>query len=155
MKISSTLEQGIFVVIMLALEEGHAPVKSRVMSEALGVSDSYLKKILAKLSRGGVVVSSASKQGGYQLARGVEKITLADIYLALETQDHTFVSSHYARMLFDHEDHIRASEQLIEKTINQGLDAFHDSLAQVRVSDLLEDGAWQNGTIRWEERTGA
>ncbi|URN96263.1 MAG: Rrf2 family transcriptional regulator [Candidatus Pristimantibacillus lignocellulolyticus] len=40
------------------------------------VSDSYLKKILRQLVVAGLVTSSASKDGGYQLARSIKKSLL-------------------------------------------------------------------------------
>lgn len=150
MKINSSFEQGIFVVVILALAKDHAPVKSRVMSEVLQVSDSYLKKILMKLSRNGLVNSSASKQGGYQLARKADKISLKDIFVALELHEGTFESSHYAQTIFSNKVHVIESEKRIEATIAQGLDRFYDTLDGLKVSDILEDGAWQNGVVNWE-----
>lgn len=44
MRLSKSVEQAIFVLLMLALQEGHKPVKSRVLSRLLNVSDSYLKR---------------------------------------------------------------------------------------------------------------
>lgn len=49
MKISKSLEQATFVLLMLALQKEHWPIKSIVFSQRLGVSDSYLKKVLRKL----------------------------------------------------------------------------------------------------------
>lgn len=152
MKISSTFEQGIYVVIILALEKDHAPVKSKVMSELLQVSDSYLKKILGKMSRNGLVISSASKQGGYQLSRGAEDISIRDIYEALELDQDTFESSHFAEKLFPDKKHVRSSEKMIEDTINRGLNKFYDELDKMKVADILEDGKYQNGAIVWEDR---
>ena len=64
MKLSKSIEQAIFVLLMLALQEGHKPVKSRVLSRLLNVSDSYLKKVLMKLSKAGLIDANASKRGG-------------------------------------------------------------------------------------------
>ena len=152
MKINSTFEQGIYVVIILALEKDHAPVKSKVMSELLQVSDSYLKKILGKLSRNGLVISSASKQGGYQLSRGAEEISIRDVYEALELNLDTFASSHFAEKLFPDQEHVRKSEKLLVDTVNRGLNRFYDELDKMKVSDMLEDGKYQNGAVVWEDR---
>ncbi len=154
MKINSTFEQGIYVVIILALEKDHTPVKSKVMSELLQVSDSYLKKILGKMSKNGLVISNASKQGGYQLSGSVEQISLRDIYEALELDQDTFTSSHFAEKLFPNQKHVFESERLIEEKINRGLGRFYDELDQVKVAELLEDGKYQNGAIIWEDRVG-
>nr|WEJ76209.1 hypothetical protein M8286_08715 [Streptococcus suis] len=44
MKINKSVEQAVYVLIILALQEDHRPVKSHVLSQVLQVSDSYLKK---------------------------------------------------------------------------------------------------------------
>ena len=151
MKINSSFEQGIFVVVILALEKNHAPVKSRIISDVLQVSDSYLKKLLMKLSRNGLVNSSASKQGGYQLSKEADEISLKDIFVALELHEGTFESSHYAQTIFHNKEQVMESEKKIERTIAQGLSQFYDTLDKLKISDILEDGAWQNGAIDWED----
>ncbi len=152
MKISNTFEQGIYVVIILALEKDHKPLKSSQLSELLEVSDSYLKKILSKLVKGNIISSSANKRGGYQLTRSAEQITLKDIYSALELDNHSFESSHYALKLFPNQDHVIESEKQLEQTINKGLSHFYDELNKVCIADVLEEGAYQNGAIIWEDR---
>ncbi len=152
MKINSTFEQGIYVVIILALEKDHMPVKSKVMSELLQVSDSYLKKILSKMSRSGLVISSASKQGGYQLSRGADEISLRDVYEALELDQDTFSTSHFAEKLFPDQEHVHESERILEEKIHRGLNCFYEELEQTKISEVLEDGKYQNGAIRWEDR---
>ncbi len=152
MKINSTFEQGIYVVVILALEKDHHPLKSSQLSELLDVSDSYLKKILSKLAKGGIVSSSASKRGGYQLTRPADQISLRDIYEALELDQDTFSSSHYALKLFPGQEHVLESEKKLEQVVSSGLEKFYEELGAFRISEVLEEGAYQNGAIEWTER---
>jgi Rrf2 family protein len=152
MRISSRFEQGVYVIIILALEEGHRPVKSSTMSGLLDVSDSYLKKILMRLARSGLVNSSANKRGGYTLASSADQISLKDVFLALDEGEGFFAPSDYAERLFTDQAHVRESTDRIVRAIDEGLGDFCDRLDEVRVSDLLEDGAWQDGAIDWEAR---
>ncbi len=152
MKIRSTFEQGIYVIIILALAKDHRPIKSNAMSELLAVSDSYLKKILMKLSRSGLVVSSASKRGGYTLSRKADEISLKDVFDALEADQEIFTQSHYAEKLFPGQAHVKDAEEKIGQVIASGLSAFADRLGGLSISDLLLDGAWQNGAIDWDKR---
>lgn len=46
MRISTSTEQAVFVMLMLALQRGRTPLRSRLLAQRLNVSDSYLKKIL-------------------------------------------------------------------------------------------------------------
>lgn len=152
MKISSTFEQGIYVVIILALGKDHRPVKSSTMSSLLEVSDSYLKKILMKLSRSGLVQSTASRTGGYVLSRPADEITLKDVFLALGEGEGVFTQSGYAENLFPGQEHVKEEEKKIEDTITRGLDRFAGALDELKISELLDDGAWQSGVVDWEEK---
>lgn len=51
MKVNKSVEQAIYVLVILALQKDHAPIKSRVLSQILQVSDSYLKKILMVMKK--------------------------------------------------------------------------------------------------------
>lgn len=152
MKISSRFEQGIYVIIILALEAGHRPVKSSTMSRLLDVSDSYLKKILMKLSHSGLIHSNASKLGGYTLVSSADQISLKDVFVALDEGEDIFTQSDYAEKLFEDQTHVKESTDKIMKTLDKGIDAFYSRLDELKISDLLEDGAWQNGAIAWEEK---
>lgn len=151
MKINKSVEQAIFVTLMLALQKNHTPVKSTVLSTRLGVSDSYLKKILRQLVVANLVTSSASKDGGYQLAKSIKNITLYDVYIAIESKPFVYTSGDLARNLFTGESHIEQSEQKIMTTFTNGLEAFYTQLKSLSLSDLLEDGKFENGWLEWEK----
>lgn len=63
MKINKSVEQATYVLLILALQKKHTPLKSRVLSKTMGVSDSYLKKILMMLKHNELITASASKKG--------------------------------------------------------------------------------------------
>lgn len=69
MKIKGSLEQAVCILLVIAHTKGHAPVKSYTLSERLGLSDSYLKKIMRQLVVAGLVDSEAGKKGGFVLKR--------------------------------------------------------------------------------------
>lgn len=138
MKINKSAEQAIFVVLMLALQKDHIPVKSTVLSTKLGVSDSYLKKILRQLVVAELVKSSASKDGGYQLAKSIETITLYDVYSAVDNKQFAYTSNELARNLFSNEEHIEQSELKIITAFNNGFNDFYNQLKQVYLSELLK-----------------
>lgn len=152
MKLNKSFEQATYVITMLALQEGHQPVKSHVLSQVLQVSDSYLKKILIKLSKAGLVSSNASKTGGYQLAKSVEAISLKDIFFALELQADVLDFKHVAHQIYDDEAHVQQVETLVKSTLESGLGAFYDRLDSLKIADLLRPDAYENGAIDWYER---
>ncbi|MFC3931250.1 RrF2 family transcriptional regulator [Streptococcus dentapri] len=152
MKLNKSFEQATYVLTMLALQEGHVPVKSHVLSQVLQVSDSYLKKILMKLSKAGLISSNASKTGGYQLAQPVEAISLKDVFFALELQADVLDFKHMAHQIYDDEAHVRQVEDLVKTTLEAGLTAFYSQLDGLKISDLLQKEAYQSGAIDWNER---
>ena len=149
MKVNRSVEHGVLVLLMLALQEGHAPVPSQTLSRLLGVSDSYLKKTLRKLVVAGFVESSAMRGGGFRLARPIDQITLADAYAALEPEGFVFRASPLAEAMFPDKNHTAQSLDSISHVFEEGYDAFLGKLATYALSDLLKDGSWQNGVIDW------
>ena len=60
-RINKSTEQGIIVLLMLGLQKDGQPVDSQSLSTVMGVSDSYLKKTLRKLTIAGLITSSAGR----------------------------------------------------------------------------------------------
>jgi Rrf2 family transcriptional regulator, repressor of oqxAB len=52
----------------------------------------FLRRILAQLARAGIVEAREGRDGGYQLCRPAESITLADVYQALNAASPIAVS---------------------------------------------------------------
>ncbi|HFI0694035.1 TPA: Rrf2 family transcriptional regulator [Streptococcus suis] len=152
MKINKSVEQAVYVLIILALQEDHRPVKSHVLSQVLQVSDSYLKKILMKLSKAGLVSANASKAGGYQLGRSIEEISLKDVFYALQLHEDTIQFKHLSHSIFDDQAHVEESENKILTTLENGLAAFYAQLDQLTLSQLLHQEAYKNRAIDWEGR---
>lgn len=63
MKVKNSVEQAICLLIMIAHSDEGIPLKSYNISESLGVSDSYLKKIIRQLVVAGLISSEAGKKG--------------------------------------------------------------------------------------------
>ncbi|WP_442583005.1 RrF2 family transcriptional regulator [Mesorhizobium sp. ASY16-5R] len=84
MKLSEGVEAAIHSAIVLAdLPEG-ATLPGSALAEYHGVSGSYLLKHLKELVAARILESVPGPAGGYRLARGVDRISLLDIVLAVE-----------------------------------------------------------------------
>ena len=154
MKINKSIEQGIFVVIMLELEKEHRPLKCAVLSENLGVSTSYLQKIMRRMVKAGIVVSSASKEGGYSIAKRAGEITIADIMDAVDEVIFESDSERLANNLFGDDPHVGKAEKTVKSAFASGLSAMRAELAGITIEDLLEPDRDRNGSIDWEARLG-
>lgn len=60
------------------------PPSSRDLAEMQGVPFAFLKKILSKLEKAGIVEANAGIRGGYRLARAPEQISVLDVVDAIE-----------------------------------------------------------------------
>jgi len=54
------------------------------IAEKLGISKIYLEQAFSLLKRSKIVISTKGAQGGYQLSRAPEHITVLDVLLAVE-----------------------------------------------------------------------
>lgn len=84
MKISTKGRYGLEAVVDLALHASGSHVNLSSISERCGISEAYLLQIFIVLRRAGVVDSIRGAQGGYVLARDPDRITAADVLVALE-----------------------------------------------------------------------
>jgi len=93
-----------------------------------------------------LIVSNASKDGGFQLKKSIEEISLYDVYKAIETTEITDFKSEIARKLFKDEEHIKNREDRIIDTINK---AEEDTLKKLKLSELLDSKKYKNSDIDW------
>lgn len=92
-----------------------------------------------------LIVSNASKDGGFQLKKSIEEISLYDVYKAIETTEITDFKSEIARKLFKDEEHIKNREDRIIDTINKA----EDTLKKLKLSALLDSKKYKNSDIDW------
>ncbi|NLO86379.1 MAG: Rrf2 family transcriptional regulator [Clostridiales bacterium] len=83
MKLSTRGKYGLYAMYYLALHEGEGPQPLQNIS-TIGVPKQYLEQILGNLRRSGLVSTVRGAQGGYQIAKPVENVTLLDIIDAVE-----------------------------------------------------------------------
>lgn len=152
MKISKHFEQGIYVLLILATQEGQGAVKSQTLSEKLEVSDSSLKKILRKLVVADLITSNASKDGGFQLNRSIEDITLKDVIEVISNGDVIeYEISHLSRRIFFNDQHIKDSEMKVKQQLNYAIQAFKEKLNELPLVELLEDEYFKHKLVDWND----
>jgi len=72
------------VVDLARHHQGGQRRKARVIAEEMDIPASYVPQILAELVRAGLVISLAGRDGGYQLARPTDEISLIEVIRAVE-----------------------------------------------------------------------
>lgn len=90
MKFSVGVEYAIHCLLyMVNLEEGKS-VGIKDLATFQGISETYLSKVYAKLSKSGIVKSIPGVKGGYALARSAGEITFWDVVEAVEGTESFF-----------------------------------------------------------------
>lgn len=84
MKLSSRARYGLRALIDLAVHSETENVSISSIAARQNLSEAYLEQLMAKLKRAELVSSTRGAQGGYQLARPAEQISVGDVLRALE-----------------------------------------------------------------------
>ena len=84
MRLTTKGRFAVTAMLDLALHSDHGPVTLSNISQRQKISLSYLEQLFGKLRRGKLVNSVRGPGGGYNLARPVVQLTVADIILAVE-----------------------------------------------------------------------
>ena len=80
MMISTRGRYALRVLIDLAQRAGEGCVPLKAVSQRQGVSLKYLESIVALLTKGGLLVSTRGKEGGYRLARPASEIFVGQVF---------------------------------------------------------------------------
>lgn len=83
MKLSTKGKYGLYAMFYLAQHAGNGPQPLKAVAE-IGVPEDYLEQLLGNLRRAGLVTTVRGAQGGYQLAKEPDEITVGDIIDATE-----------------------------------------------------------------------
>lgn len=93
MQYSKSTDYALHALLHLGHSERRSNVGIKELSATLGVSESYLSKIMSKLRRDGIVRAMPGVNGGYELARPADRISFLDVIQAIEGRQTMFVCS--------------------------------------------------------------
>ncbi|MDP9381705.1 MAG: Rrf2 family transcriptional regulator [Chloroflexota bacterium] len=81
---STRAEYGVRLMMLLARQYGDGPLPLARVAEIEELPLSYLEQLAAPLRRDGLIRSQRGAQGGYELARAPEFITMGEVVRSLE-----------------------------------------------------------------------
>ncbi|MET0345709.1 MAG: Fe-S cluster assembly transcriptional regulator IscR [Casimicrobiaceae bacterium] len=84
MRLTTKGRFAVTAMIDVAMHGSHGPVTLAAVSERQRISLSYLEQLFGKLRRHGLVDSVRGPGGGYNLARGAEAVSVADVIVAVD-----------------------------------------------------------------------
>ena len=141
MKLKNSVEQAICLLIMIAHSDEKTPLKSYNISKSLGVSDSYLKKIIRQLVVAGLITSEAGKKGGVSLKKSPDKITLLDIFEAIEGKEPFARATGLVERVFSNElKKVKEQKQaMILEAFNQAEKSYKEKLKKITLQMAMVD----------------
>jgi Rrf2 family protein len=71
-------------MVDMALHTTEGPMALRVIAERQDISESYLEQVFTNLRKAGLVRASRGAQGGYELGRPANEMTVGEILRSLE-----------------------------------------------------------------------
>ncbi len=88
MKLSTRTRYGLRLMLELALNYRQGPTHLKMVSQKENISEKYLGQIVIPLKSSGLIESIRGAQGGYELTREPETVSVAEIVEVLEGNIH-------------------------------------------------------------------
>lgn len=109
---------------------------SRMLAESVNACPSFVRRVMSKLSKSGLVRTTTGKSGSCALARDPREISLLDIYRAVEAPK-AFAIHHYPA-----KDQCKVScgiKPALQKVLDRTQDSLERSLQGTTLADVLKD----------------
>jgi Rrf2 family protein len=125
MKYSQATDYALHAILYLVMAEPDKPVGVQLLAEKLGVSQTYLSKMMTKLVKAGLIQSTPGANGGYRLRRSQHDISFLDVIHAIEGTASLFECS------IKHD-----SECMIQKVVLEAENQMEQYLRNKKIADL-------------------
>lgn len=134
MPTSSRFAVAVHVLTLMAWA-GDEPLKSEYVAESVNTNPVVIRRILCALSRARLVASQTGAAGGSKLARSPNRITLLDIYHAIEGGDvfslHRQPPSRHCAVGMN-------IEAVLEDVLEEVTEAVDGVLANITVENIVQ-----------------
>ncbi|MGY3777813.1 RrF2 family transcriptional regulator [Isobaculum melis] len=119
-------------------EKKYSYLSTSVMSKGLNIPVPTLNKVLTKLKNAQLLVSKAGPTGGVALNKSIDEVTLMEVFLAIENENHLFsIHKKFNReVLYETEILDEITNNGI-RVLNEAENSMHDVLKQYYLADLL------------------
>ncbi len=109
---------------------------STKLAGSVNACPSFVRRIIAKLSKAGLVTTRTGKTGACTLARSAHDISLLEIYCAVEAPRVFAIHEYPTQKRCTVSCHIKSS---LEKVLEQTQKTMEESLGKVSLADIIAD----------------
>lgn len=133
MKISRKSEYAILALVELAAQKKEAPTPISEISKKVEIPEKFLEQIMILLRQARYVKSFRGPEGGYALAKGADKISVAEIIRLI---DGALAPVRSASVYFYERSPIQENKQLM-KIFKDIREYVSDKLEKTSIQDLV------------------
>lgn len=127
----------IAVHLMAGLGYGVAhDMTSAQLAQSVNTSPSFIRRVLAKLSKADLLSTTMGKAGSTSLARSPEDISLLDIYKAVEAPKAFAIHDYPEQKMCAVSCTIKSS---LEKVLSKTQHSMEESLGEISLADVIAD----------------
>ncbi|MCD7743807.1 MAG: Rrf2 family transcriptional regulator [Lachnospiraceae bacterium] len=137
MRVSKRFPLAVHALLFVAVLSPGKRVTSTLVAESTGTNAVTVRNLFLELSDSGLLIATAGKNGGVQLAREPKTITLWDIYQAVETPNVDEIFK-----MYEGSDPCPVGKnfyQILHPHMASAVDAMKSSLEQVTLETLKEE----------------
>ncbi|MFM1653801.1 RrF2 family transcriptional regulator [Brevibacillus sp. B_LB10_24] len=151
MQFSKSTDYALHALLHLGHSERGNNIGIKELSAILGVSESYLSKIMSKLRQDGIVRAVPGVNGGYELARPADQITFLDVIQVIEgrqqlfecsnsnSRQHQLLAEEGAAERDQKQERPRMNGCLVEKVMNGAEQHLHQYLREHTIQSVLDE----------------
>ena len=133
MAINTQFPIAVHIMAALGYHRG-AAVTSAMLASSVNTSPSFVRRVLAKLSKAGLVETATGKAGACWLAKDARQISLLDIYRAVNAPKAFSIHHYTEQKLCPVSCHIKSA---LDKALAKTQKAMETSLKSIHLDALL------------------
>ena len=137
MKFCKKTRYGLTALVDLAAQPSTTPVALKTIAERNDISLQFLEHIFASFRRTGIVKSVKGSQGGYNLAKAADEITVASVVEALKAVTTLKMRMFWRKTVI--KESLNTIQKLVVDSVNQELDQILSNLTLAQMSGYYSD----------------
>jgi Rrf2 family protein len=135
MAINTQFPIAVHLMAALGYRQGQ-DTTSGMLAQSVNTSPSFVRRVLSKLSKAGLVETATGKAGACWLAKDAKRISLLDIYRAVDAPKAFSIHGYHELDACPVSCHIKTA---LEKALSKTQKAMETSLSEITLEKIVND----------------
>ncbi len=136
MAVNTQFSIAVHIMAALAFRHGHSGITSGELAMSVNTSPSFVRRVLARLSKSGLVKTTTGKSGACAIARDPRDVSLLDIYLAVGAPKAFSIHDYSEQKVCPVSCNIKGA---LEKALDKTQAAMESGLAAISLKQIVSD----------------